>query len=96
MKNILGVFVVVALAALIPEFAWARDLVSASRSYATTVKQIAQAASVTGIVVGGLFMQLPGAGGWGRMVLSGGLVGAACAFGAPAFASFLTTVFGSG
>ena len=78
------------------EGAWARDLPSAAASYTSNIKVIAQALSVTGIVAGGGLMQIPGAAGFGRKTLAGGLVGGLCAFGAPAFQSLMTTVFGSG
>lgn len=76
--------------------AFARDLGSAARTYTATIKTIGQVMSVAGVVAGGICMQLPGVGQFGRNVLAGGLIGGLCSFGAPAFASLLTTVFGGG
>ena len=76
--------------------AFARDLGSAARTYTSTIKTIGQVMSVAGVVAGGICMQLPGVAQFGRGVLAGGLIGGLCSFGAPAFASLLTTVFGGG
>lgn len=73
----------------------ARDLVAASNTAVTTVKRIAQALSVLGIVSGGAMMQIPGLAEFGRRTLIGGLVGSLCSFGAPAFIEFMQTVFGT-
>ncbi len=75
--------------------ALARDLDSAARSYTNTIKNIGQIMSVAGVIAGGICMQIPGVTQFGKNVLAGGLVGGLCSFGAPAFASLLTTVFGS-
>lgn len=88
------VFAACLIAVFIPEISFARDLPSAAQSYTSTLKTIAQAVSVAGVIAGGLLMQFPGAAGFGSSVLKGGCVGAVCAFGAPAFQSFLTSVFG--
>lgn len=76
--------------------AFARDLDAAARTYTSTIKTIGQVMSVAGVVAGGICMQIPGVAQFGRGVLAGGLIGGLCSFGAPAFASLLTTVFGSG
>lgn len=76
--------------------ALARDLDAAARTYTSTIKTIGQVMSVAGVVAGGICMQIPGVAQFGRGVLAGGLIGGLCSFGAPAFASLLTTVFGSG
>ena len=82
-----------ALIALLSSDAMAKDLTSAAKSYTATVAQIAQGLSVTGIIAGGLIMQIPGAGGFGKKTLSSGLLGALCSFGAPAIQAFLQTIF---
>lgn len=74
----------------------ARDLDAAARTYTSTIKAIGQVMSVAGVIAGGVCMQLPGVTQFGKGVLAGGLIGGLCSFGAPAFASLLTTVFGSG
>lgn len=74
----------------------ARDLNSAARVYTNTIKSIGQGMSVAGVVAGGICMQIPGVAQFGKGVLAGGLVGGLCSFGAPAFVSLLTTVFGTG
>lgn len=76
--------------------ALARDLDAAARTYTSTIKTIGQVMSVAGVIAGGVCMQIPGVTHFGKGVLAGGLVGGLCSFGAPAFASLLTTVFGSG
>ncbi len=76
--------------------ALARDLDAAARSYTSTIKSIGQVMSVAGVIAGGVCMQIPGVAQFGKGVLAGGLIGGLCSFGAPAFASLLTTVFGSG
>ena len=76
--------------------ALARDLDAAARTYTSNIKTIGQVMSVAGVIAGGVCMQIPGVTQFGKGVLAGGLVGGLCSFGAPAFASFLTTVFGSG
>lgn len=86
----------VAILALSPQIASARDLDAAARTYASTIKGIGQVMSVAGVVAGGICMQIPGVAQFGKGVLAGGLVGGLCAFGAPAFAALLTTVFGGG
>ncbi len=90
---VVGSIVLTCVLAL-PELAMARDLVSASNSTASTVKSVAQALAVTGVIAGGAFMQLPGAGEWGKRVMVSGLVGCLCAFGAPAFQTLMRSVFG--
>ena len=85
---------VLAVAWLGCEPAMARDLGSAATTYTSTIKMVGQAMSVAGVVAGGIGMQLPGVAQFGRGVLAGGLVGGLCSFGAPAFVSLLTTVFG--
>jgi hypothetical protein len=77
-----------------PMIAECRDLVSASNSAANTVKTVAQALAVTGVVGGGAIMQIPGGGDVGKRVAVSGLIGCACAFGAPAFISLMRSVFG--
>lgn len=84
-----------ALGLLSCDTALARDLGSAARTYTSTIKTIGQVMSVAGVVAGGISMQVPGLAMFGRGVLAGGLVGGLCSFGAPAFASLLTTIFGS-
>lgn len=79
---------------LFPDLVQARDIVSASNSAANTVKTVAQALAVTGVVGGGAIMQIPGGGDIGKRVAVSGLVGCACAFGAPAFIGLMRTVFG--
>jgi len=74
--------------------ALARDIVSASNAAVNTVKTVAQALSVLGIVGGGVVMQLPGLGDVGKRVAASGLIGCVCAFGAPAFISLMKTIFG--
>ena len=76
--------------------ALARDLGSAATTYTNTIKTIGQLMSVAGVVAGGICMQIPGVANFGKGVLSGGLVGGLCSFGAPAFVSLLTNVFGGG
>jgi hypothetical protein len=76
--------------------ALARDLDAAARTYTSTIKTIGQVMSVAGVIAGGVCMQIPGVTQFGKGVLAGGLVGGLCSFGAPVFASLLTTVFGSG
>jgi len=78
------------------EPAMARDLGAAARTYTSTIKTIGQVMSVAGVIAGGICMQIPGVAMFGRSVLSGGLIGGLCSFGAPAFAALLTTVFGGG
>lgn len=78
------------------EPAMARDLGAAARTYTSTIKSIGQVMSVAGVIAGGICMQIPGVAMFGRSVLSGGLIGGLCSFGAPAFAALLTTVFGGG
>jgi hypothetical protein len=78
------------------EPALARDLGAAARTYTSTIKTIGQVMSVAGVIAGGICMQIPGVAMFGRSVLSGGLIGGLCSFGAPAFAALLTTVFGGG
>lgn len=78
------------------DLAMARDLGSAAKTYTSTIKLIGQGMSVAGVVAGGICMQLPGVAQFGKSVLAGGLVGGLCSFGAPAFVSLLTTVFGGG
>lgn len=79
---------------MVPESVFARDLVSAANTQANTVKNVAQALAVTGVVGGGAIMQLPGAGEYGKRVMVSGFVGCLCAFGAPAFMALMHTVFG--
>ncbi len=74
--------------------ALARDIVSASNTAVSTVKTVAQALAVLGVVGGGAVMQLPGLGDVGKRIAASGLVGCVCAFGAPAFISLMKTVFG--
>lgn len=81
---------------LYADLALARDLSSAARTYTNTIKSIGQVMSVAGVIAGGICMQIPGVTMFGRGVLAGGLVGGLCSFGAPAFASLLTAVFGGG
>jgi len=78
------------------DMALARDLDAAARSYTSQIKTIGQVMSVAGVIAGGVCMQIPGVAQFGKGVLAGGLVGGLCSFGAPAFASLLNTVFGSG
>ncbi len=73
----------------------ARDLVSAANSATDVVKNVAQALSILGVVAGGALMQVPGAAQFARGVLVSGAVGVLCAFGAPAFISFIKQIFGS-
>ncbi len=75
---------------------FARDLGSAARAYTSTIKSIGQLMSVAGVIAGGVCMQLPGVAEFGKNVLVGGLIGGLCSFGAPAFASLLTSIFGGG
>ena len=77
-------------------WAMARDLDAAARAYTNTIKSIGQVMSVGGVIAGGICMQIPGVAQFGKGVLAGGLIGGRCSFGAPAFVSLLTTVFGSG
>lgn len=96
-SNRLKVGIVLGLAALflvVSNEVLARDLVSASQSYVSTVKRVAQALSVAGVIAGGLFMQIPGASHFGRQTLTAGVVGSVCAFGAPAILSLLNSIFG--
>lgn len=88
-------FVIAAILMLLSsEPALARDLGAAARTYTSTIKTIGQVMSVAGVIAGGICMQIPGVAMFGRGVLSGGLIGGLCSFGAPAFAALLTTVFG--
>lgn len=86
--------IAVVILVMAPESVLARDLVSAANTQATTVKNVAQALAVTGVVGGGAIMQLPGAGEYGKRVMVSGFVGCICAFGAPAFMALMHTVFG--
>lgn len=98
-ESVLGLCIVGAAAFVLfslgCDSALARDLGSAARTYTSTIKTIGQVMSVAGVVAGGISMQVPGLAMFGRGVLAGGLVGGLCSFGAPAFASLLTTIFGS-
>lgn len=96
-NSVFFIFVVVGIAVLFgSDAAFARDLGSAAKSYTNTIKSIGQVMSVAGVIAGGICMQLPGVAQFGKGVLAGGLIGGVCAFGAPAFAALLNTVFGGG
>ena len=97
MKNV-NVFkevgLVLCLGLLVSDLAQARDLVAASNSAVSVVKGVAQALAVLGIISGGIVMQLPGAGQFGKGILVAGIVGTLCAFGGQSFISLMQTVFG--
>jgi hypothetical protein len=94
-KETVYTFAAFVLIALLSDDAMAKDLASAAKTYTSTVKAVAQGLSVTGVIAGGLIMQIPGAASFGKKTLSGGILGALCAFGAPAITDLLTRVFGA-
>ncbi len=73
----------------------ARDLQQASNTYLNTIKNIAQILSPSGLIVGGMIMQIPSAEEFGKRILKGGLVGCLVAFGAPSFVALMRAMFGS-
>jgi hypothetical protein len=79
---------------LCAELCFARDFGAAGRSYVSTLKTVAQILSPAGIIAGGVIMQIPAAEFFGKRVLTGGIVGCACAFGGPAFVSLMSNIFG--
>ena len=74
--------------------AHAADLTSAANNAASHIKTVAQILAVTGVVAGGALMQLPGLGFFGKGVMTSGLVGCLCAFGATGFLGLMTNIFG--
>lgn len=88
-------FCIVAVFFLVCPEVYARDIVSASNTAVNTAKSVAQVLAILGVVGGGSVMQIPGLGEVGKRIAVSGLIGCACAFGAPAFMSLMRTVFGS-
>lgn len=84
------------VAGLNEQSAWARDLSSAAATYTSEIKTIGRAMSLAGVVAGGICMQIPGLGQFGKSVMAGALVGALCSFGAPALVTLLNQIFGGG
>jgi hypothetical protein len=75
-------------------YAVARDLEAAATAATSKALLIGQSASVLGLVSGGILMNVPGAGDWGKRIASAGLVGSICTFGAKSFTGMLQQVFG--
>ena len=74
--------------------AFAADLNSAANNAVSHIKIVAQTLAVVGVIAGGALMQLPGLGFFGKSVMTSGLVGCLCAFGASGFQGLMTNIFG--
>lgn len=94
-KALYGIATVGVCILIVSEPAVARDITAAATSAVTSVKNIARALSVFGVVAGGALMQFPGASDFGKRTLVGGLMGCVCSFGGPAFISAIESIFGS-
>ena len=73
---------------------YAADLNSAANNAVSHIKLVAQTLAVVGVIAGGALMQIPGLGFFGKSVMTSGLVGCLCAFGASGFQGLMTNIFG--
>lgn len=90
-QRVLGTILFVSVIAI--DFAMANRLEQSAARSTSMLMTIGQATSIIGILLGGICMTL-GMSQVGKMVLSGGLLGAICVFGAPAFIELIRGVFG--
>lgn len=94
-NNVTAVIVIAVVACVLTDSLLARDLGAAATSAVSSVKNIARALSVFGVIAGGALMQVPGVAEFGKRTLVGGLLGCLCSFGGPAFISAIESIFGA-
>ena len=83
-----------AFAILINAYA-ARDLTGPADTAVSTAKNIGRIISVLGVVVGGVFYNIPGLNQFGRTTMIGGLLGAGLSFGGPSLVELFRNIFGA-
>lgn len=79
---------------LLADSALARDLVSASNSWVSTLKSVSQALSIAGVLAGGVMFQIPGMFQIGIRTLISGILGLVITFAAPGIVSLANSIFG--
>lgn len=86
--------IVLAIALLVVEPSFARDLVDAASSAQSFFNRIGIAAISIGVTLGGILFAL-GAANIGRMMMISGFVGAVAILGAPSLIGLLGKIFGA-
>jgi len=95
-KNIIIIITIILVLIIMPEIVFAaRDITGAADTAVATAKNIGRIISVLGVVVGGVFYNIPGLSEFGRTTMIGGLIGAGLSFGGPSIVELFRNIFGA-